>query len=370
MAAALVEVLEAVGGTPAASTRGRFRLERFGSLAGVPARERAVLADQSNASVVVGERAFVKWRTAFDADGERAVLLRRQLALNGFEDTPALLGSLAWVGPDGRSVRLADVDAYLPGATDGWDHFMALLAAHVRGAGPAVAEGVATIGSSLGELTARLHLALGRPSRILPEPRRLAPSVDVEAWSEQALAEVEAAARIEAEDSAVVVRRRAALERDLEGLRGHVAVPTQPIHGDLHIGQLVHWSGGLAVIDLDGPPGRGPEGVAARQPLERDVAQMLCSLDHLAAAVDARTDHACTDRLRAWAERARAGFLDGYRATAAADQAGVALDEPLLEAFTAQQLCRELLYAAERLPRWRYAPLQALRWRYPSGDET
>ena len=29
---------------------------------------------------------------------------------------------------------------------------------------------------------------------------------------------------------------------------------TQPVHGDLHVGQVLEWSGGLAVIDFDGNP--------------------------------------------------------------------------------------------------------------------
>jgi maltokinase len=44
--------------------------------------------------------------------------------------------------------------------------------------------------------------------------------------------------------------------------------------------------------------------------------------------------------------------------------AEVDADPVLLTAFEVEQECRELVYAAGYLPRWRYAPLAALRARY------
>ena len=41
------------------------------------------------------------------------------------------------------------------------------------------------------------------------------------------------------------------------------------------------------------------------------------------------------------------------------------LDESLLRPFEIEQECRELIYAARHLPRWRYAPMGVLRARYP-----
>ncbi|MFD0888419.1 hypothetical protein ACFQ08_28125 [Streptosporangium algeriense] len=41
------------------------------------------------------------------------------------------------------------------------------------------------------------------------------------------------------------------------------------------------------------------------------------------------------------------------------------LDRSLLRPFEIEQECRELIYAARHLPRWRYAPMGVLRSRYP-----
>jgi hypothetical protein len=41
------------------------------------------------------------------------------------------------------------------------------------------------------------------------------------------------------------------------------------------------------------------------------------------------------------------------------------LDERLIPAFEIEQELRELRYASQFLPRWRYAPMAALRRRFP-----
>jgi maltokinase len=55
-----------------------------------------------------------------------------------------------------------------------------------------------------------------------------------------------------------------------------------------------------------------------------------------------------------WIEEARRGFLSAVEP----------FDERLVVAFEVEQLCRELVYSARFLPRWRYAPMAALRERY------
>jgi maltokinase len=143
------------------------------------------------------------------------------------------------------------------------------------------------------------------------------------------------------------------MRADLDAILAASSVDLQPVHGDLHVGQVLEWSGGLAVIDFDGNPTLGPAGNALRQPAERDVAQMLSSLDHLGRVVDQRTAGAARPIVDAWIARTRQEFL-----------AEVDPDQRLLAAFEVEQECRELVYAGRFLPRWRYAPLATLRARY------
>jgi hypothetical protein len=75
-------------------------------VAGVPlASERPIVADQTNASVVVGERAIVKWFRRVGPEPSRASLLLAHLDAVGFGGIPAPLGSLAWRARRGWSLR-------------------------------------------------------------------------------------------------------------------------------------------------------------------------------------------------------------------------------------------------------------------------
>ncbi len=49
------------------------------------------------------------------------------------------------------------------------------------------------------------------------------------------------------------------LERQIDRLAAIETTHIQPIHADLHLGQVVAWDDGLAIIDFDGPPGRFAE---------------------------------------------------------------------------------------------------------------
>jgi maltokinase len=82
---------------------------------------------------------------------------------------------------------------------------------------------------------------------------------------------------------------------------------------------------------------------------------MLTSLDHVGRVVQARTDD--LDRIAAidrWIAESRDLFLAAVGP----------VDTRLLEAFEIEQECRELIYAARFLPRWRHAPMATLRARF------
>ena len=90
----------------------------------------------------------------------------------------------------------------------------------------------------------------------------------------------------------------------------------QRVHGDLHVGQILRWPGGLAVVDFHPCPLVEVDGLAvgqAMQPAARDVARLLRSLDHVARVVDKGTGFAMTDRVDAWSRAARERLLDAYR---------------------------------------------------------
>lgn len=345
-------------------------------VAGVPmASERAIEGDQTNASVVVGERVIVKWFLRVGPGPSRAAVLLAHLEERGFGEIPAPLGSLTWRSPAGVELVLAQGDTFLPGARDGWDWCIERLERHVahdelphadtgRGLGGRPPSGGECppgcdpwIGGPLGRLVARLHAALGTPSAVIPAPIGAATPADAERWRATAARTLVDALALTAAQDAEAGATLAAIEPQLrsavESPPRDRPIPIQPIHGDLHVGQVLEWDGGFAVIDFDGNPSLGDDANPISQPPERDVAQMLTSLDHVGRVVDERTAGHRRTTIDAWIARTRRELL-----------ASLDADATLLPAFEVEQECRELVYAARFLPRWRSAPLAALRARF------
>ena len=314
-------------------------------VAGVPmASERSIAVDQTNASVVVGERAIVKWFRRVGPGPSRAATLLAHLGAVRFAGIPAPLGSLTWVSPDGVDLTLAQGDAFLPGARDGWEWCVERAAA-----------GDASVGGELGRLVAGLHLALATSSTVIDIPLGIAAAGQADSWRRTARETLADAQRLSDGEDAVELATWLPVMLDaLDGIDTGDGIAIQPIHGDLHVGQVLEWSGGLAVIDFDGNPTLGAEANAVRQPVERDIAQMHASLDLVGRVAQKSADADRAAVIDSWIEEARRGFL----------KAVGPFDERLMAAFEVEQLSRELVYAARFLPRWRYAPMAALRARY------
>lgn len=334
--------------------------------------ERSIPVDQTHVSVVVGEAVRVKWLRPGGEDtgrGEgaaRAVVLTRHLRHVGFAAMPRPL-AVAVREENGEQVPVAFVDGFLPGAVDGWEWCPELAVA-----------GDLSFPRRLGELAADLHVALATPSPLLPNPLSSATEDQVARWREAALASVDsaldAAARLDGarldgvegvealDDVGPVVRARAGLLREAVGALADTRLAgtaVQPVHGDLHVGQVLRWDGGLAVVDLDGNP--VVTDPAAPQPAARDLAQLLTSLDHVARVAEKRAGRPGSGHLAGWAADARDACRDAYTARLADAGWPHLLDARLLAPFMAEQECREIVYAARHLPRWAYAPATTLR---------
>ena len=111
---------------------------------------------------------------------------------------------------------------------------------------------------------------------------------------------------------------------------------------------------GVVAIDFEGDPTLPTE--ARRRPASplQDLASLLLSLDHVAAAAARRRGFgAATEEAFAWSAQARAAVLAGYASTA---PPGLPLDLDLLRAVEVAKEWREAVYAARVLPEWLYAP--------------
>ncbi|MFL6179368.1 MAG: aminoglycoside phosphotransferase, partial [Actinomycetes bacterium] len=150
------------------------------------------------------------------------------------------------------------------------------------------------------------------------------------------------------------------IEAAVDALRHVRGTPIIPVHGDLHVGQILRWRDGYAVGDFDGNPVLPVSARLAPQPAARDVAGMLQSLDHVGRVVNRRVDGANPSRTEQWIEAAQSTFLDAYLSRLSQRGHAELFDQRLVVPFRFEQECREYLYAVRHLPRWRYVPDQAL----------
>ena len=309
-------------------------------------RFRPLEADQSNTSVVVGDRVVLKLYRLLREGVHPEQELLAGLTRIGSARAPVLVGAIRY--RRGATVSaLASAYGYVAGTPVGWEPAIAELAAALDG--PAaeldrLAGRAADLGRCVGDLHQDLLAAFGG-----------------ELATRSAAAERERATR--GLEEAIAVTRSLAPELAALAPAAHAALgplaqlegaPLQRIHGDLHVAQLVRTELGVVAIDFEGDPTLPTE--ARRRPASplQDLASLLLSLDHVAAAAARRRGFgAATEEAFAWSAQARAAVLAGYETTAAA---GMPHDPDLLRAFEVAKEWREALYAATVLPEWLYAP--------------
>jgi len=324
------------------------REERIGPFAGHraaafepgPLDERRLTVEQSNTSVVLGERLILKLYRLLEAGDNPDLEISAFLTDAGFADTPALAGSLTYQTDDIHASAM--LQAFVAGASDAWGAMLSALATDPdRGVDMA---------ERIGDLTSRLHRCLASRPDEPAFPARPATADETAAW--RASAERQLTMAIEAlrgaeHDRLVAlapsVRARFA---DAFGSASGDAI-VQRIHGDYHLGQLLmRPDGGFSVIDFEGEPARPlAERRRPSSPL-RDVAGMLRSLDYAARTAE-RESRLAAD---GWLSGARAAFLGSYGPT----------DNGLLAAFELEKACYEVRYEAGMRPEWLWLPMAAV----------
>lgn len=339
-------VTAAMLGVLASGAAGSLTAERYASTIPLGGPERSMAVDQSNESVVVGDRAVVKLFPRTKPGPQPGVDLPAHLAAVGFGEIPAPLGSILWRG----DALIASVASFVPGARDGWAWYVDDVVGACERDDWAVADAHA---GAVGALVARLHRALATPSAVFPSPVDEAGAERIAVWRAAADARLEEALGLttdaEGERLRGVAPAAAALIASLTEID---STPVMRIHGDLHVGQVLRGDdGALYVNDFDGNP-LAPDRMAP-DAAARDVAAMTCALDHVGRVV-ARRHPSHAEAAAAWAERSRTAFLSAYRAGLGDRRA--LFDERLLAPFEVAQETHEFVYAARYLPRWRYVP--------------
>lgn len=307
-------------------------------------------ADQSNSSILYGERAILKFYRRLEPGENPDVELGKYLAAAKFTGTPAILG-VARLHDEGGTSVTAMLQTFVPGAIDGWSHVLARLRAG--------ADLTADL-TALGGLTRELHdvLAASDDPAFAPEPTL---EDDLTRWRLAAAAQARAALttlgeRQHALPASVlpeVAHALAHVGSQIANLPAPASAdglgPRTRHHGDYHLGQLLRTQTGWQILDFEGEPARPlAERRMKHHPL-RDVAGMLRSFAY-AAAVATPDDPAKAERSM------RAAFLAGYDPTLPADPHRAAL----LALFVAEKRYYELAYELGHRPAWVWIPLTGL----------
>jgi len=337
----------------------------FHRVEGMPAvgRDAAVRlmgVEQSNSSLVIGDRLVLKVFRKLEPGINPELEMLRFLTAHAFPNIASLYG---WYEYDGEALAatLGVAQRYLPHAEDGWT-----LAVREIGNDP---ERFLERLASLGAVTAQMHSALasdaGDPAFCPEEP------------SQEALALLTATVDEDIERIFVRLPDDERLEpifgrgqdvRERLAARSQIGVGGRVIrtHGDYHLGQTLYTPEGWVVIDFEGEPARPlPERRQKRSPL-RDVAGMLRSFAYATSAVHLLEGGEPPDDFEL---RARDAFLDQYFAEVdpALLPPGEAAIVNLLSIFELEKAIYELGYELDNRPDWVPIPVAGIRRLLESG---
>jgi maltokinase len=321
----------------------RSRTEpRSGLKPGLGLVGRALGAEQSNTSVVLGERYILKLFRRLSPGLNPDLEVHRALGRAGSKHIAPVLGAIEGE-LCGATTTLGVLHPYLGDAAEGWD----LATRRVR----------ALLDGGDGDFTAEARMLGGAVARV---HRQLAiafgvarlDSAALGLLSRKMLTRLEDAVRAAPVLSAEAPRVREAFAA-VAGLSPDQRV--QRVHGDLHLGQVLRTADRWLLIDFEGEPSAPlAQRKACHSPM-RDVAGMLRSFDYAAGhATGAAGDGAA----RAWVADCRAAFLDGYAEASGVDFTAHAA---LLTAYELDKAVYEVVYETRNRPDWVGIPLRALQ---------
>ncbi len=396
MATELLSVLRRGQSLQAAEGRIEFTpTEALGAMPDDLGEPRLLSGEQSNASIVFSDKLILKLYRRLQEGVQPDIEVARFLTQETeFTASPALLGTIDWVKPDGAITTLAAASEFVRNQGDAWTYVTEALDrdlerrelagseadAAERDEAPAIG-GPLDIGSVLGRRTAELHLALasgGEGSAFSREPltpEGLATLVDtVEGEVSATLDRLAGHAASLPEGSRdlahEVLDRRQGIQKRLEALRGRTpSGGICRIHGDYHLGQVLVVETDVLIIDFEGEPARSlAERTAKTSPL-RDVAGMLRSFDYALWTILRRRIEFGADPSRtmahvsSWRRATQGVFLDAYRATAEGSTlhpSDPEFERDLLDLFLIQKAAYEVGYEMAMRPDWIDIPLRGL----------
>lgn len=373
---------------------------------------RVVAAEQSNTSVAYGDRMILKlYRRLSDGMNPELEIGRFLTEKASFPNAPPTAGFLEYrPTEDGDPATLGILQGFVRNQGDAWKytldalgHYFEQVLTHPNSAAPPIPDMhlldlrkeepppavAAAIGPYLvsarllGQRTAELHLAMASAPDspdFAPEPFSLIYQRSLyHSMRSLALQSLQLLRRQQrnltggtSEVAERVLASEARLLRAFGAIREHkINAMRVRIHGDYHLGQVLHTGNDFVIIDFEGEPARPlSERRLKRSPL-RDVAGMIRSFhyaSHAALLGQAPTvirpaDIPILERwASSWYHWVAASFLDSYlqlvrQPLLPEDPADVRV---LTDAFLLEKAVYEVAYELNNRPDWVVVPLQGI----------
>jgi maltose alpha-D-glucosyltransferase / alpha-amylase len=369
-----------------------------------------VSVEQSNTSAVFANQVVMKlFRRAQEGVNPDLEISRRLSALS-FEHSADLLGALEYQKGRNEPRTLAVLNAYVTNEGDAWHYTLDQLSlfyesalgqtpedeldvppwtsvVQLVGFAPpnATADAIGPYLDSaemLGRRTADLHkaLAAGSADEFRPEPfttlyqRSLYQSMRAQIRPTLALVRAMDDAEVDGGDAATVAASEARLLDVFGAIRSHrFDVSRIRVHGDYHLGQVLHAGRDFVIIDFEGEPSRSPTERRIKRGALVDVAGIIRSYQYAAEA--GLRDHAernllppegralLARRAQAWQRWVTIRFLTGYLDEARGEP--FVPSDPddlhaLLTAYVLDKALYEVRYDLDHRPDWAAIPLAGI----------
>ena len=367
-------------------------------------------AEQSNTSIIYGRKLIMKlFRRLQSGENPDTEIGRFLTETAHFTRIAPFLGDITLDRKNGESITVAMLQGLVENDGDGWQWTLNQLADYYRriaslspppsvgayasflSVEPPLALAREYVGkyldaaALLGKRTAEMHLALATTTDD--------PAFAAEAFAHQDLSAD--ASRIESQ----LILSLGALERSLSGLTGvnasnaalvlsrrddlmgrtrAIASATATnfgkrirIHGDYHLGQILHSHGDFVILDFEGEPAKSLAARRAKQSPLRDIAGMLRSFGYAAYAALHALDIQAADAMKnvelwaeLWQNAVSVEFLRAYRITIGATKPHLIPPPPeaqvLLDAYLLEKALYELLYELNNRHAWVRIPLAGI----------
>ncbi|ANC80355.1 maltose alpha-D-glucosyltransferase [Pseudomonas putida] len=383
---------------PCGDSEGELRFECTEQLAGLALDDesevRYLSAEQSNSSVVIGDRVVLKLIRRVNPGIHPELEMSAYLTAAGFANISPLLAWVSRVDEQHAPHLLMIAQGYLSNQGDAWGWTQNTLERAIRDQmeptrndaeahTDALAE-LSGFAALLGQRLGEMHLLLAAPTEDPAFQPRPSDARDSERWRAQISTELTHALDLLAQHRDTLDSDSQSLVDDLQqqrdGLAQHIDTLSKQaqggllmrVHGDLHLGQVLVVQGDAYLIDFEGEPARPLEERRAKHSPYKDVSGVLRSFDYAAAmilrsasAVDlSEPARQARQRVaRQYLHQSRHAFVEAYGlATAAMPHAWQHAEgeRAALELFCLEKAAYEITYEAENRPSWLAVPLHGL----------